>query len=195
MLTAMPTMAPNNMTRAPQTLPAPRKSFVILPRLPCGSVFPLLPASYLSDMLQSPHSGGLSAAHARLCPPRRTISLSFVALGKLTYGSRRATVFDAVAWVGIPTCLHAGATHYGRRFPSGLLTVRNSPSPTISDANRIADVTATLARGNHRSTRGHKAKLLEMLKDKVKRSWQLLLPKEGAFEQGGVADDHRSQWS
>ncbi len=41
----------------------------------------------------------------------------------------------------------------------------------------------------------HKAKLLEILKDKVKQSWQLLLPKEGAFEQDGVADDHRSQRS
>ncbi len=38
-----------------------------------------------------------------------------------------------------------------------------------SDADRLADVTATLARGNHESARGHKAKLLEMLKDKEKR--------------------------
>ena len=45
------------------------------------------------------------------------------------------------------------------------------PLTDISDADRLADVTATLARGNLKSDRGHEAKLFEMLKDKEKR-WQ-----------------------
>ena len=66
------------------------------------------------------------------------------------------------------------------------------------------NVTATfLARGHHKSARGHEAKLLEMLKDKVKRGWQLLMPKEAALKlpccevaplgSDGVADNHRIQ--
>ncbi len=39
-----------------------------------------------------------------------------------------------------------------------------------------------MARGNHKSARGHEAKLLEMLKDEEKRGWQLPLPKEAALE-------------
>jgi hypothetical protein len=40
-----------------------------------------------------------------------------------------------------------------------------------------------LARGNHKSARGHEAtKLLEMLNDEVKCGWQLPLPKEAALE-------------
>ncbi len=42
------------------------------------------------------------------------------------------------------------------------------PLTDISDAECLADVTATLARGNHESACAHEAKLLEMLKDKVK---------------------------
>jgi hypothetical protein len=50
------------------------------------------------------------------------------------------------------------------------------PLVNIPDAARLMDVTATLARGNHKSALGHEAMLLEMLKDKVKWGWQLPLP-------------------
>ena len=56
------------------------------------------------------------------------------------------------------------------------------PLVDIPDAERLTDVIATLARGDHKSARGHEAKLLEMLKDEVKRGWQLPLPKEAALE-------------
>ena len=78
------------------------------------------------------------------------------------------------------------------------------PVSNIYDHNRIANVTATLAGDNQKSARVHEAKLfLEMLKDEVRRGWQLPLPKEAAnifaSLQGGpaawdgVADDHRSR--
>ena len=51
--------------------------------------------------------------------------------------------------------------------------MQNSPLVDITDAERLTDVTATLPRGNHKSARGHEVKLLELLKDKVKRGWQL----------------------
>ncbi len=56
------------------------------------------------------------------------------------------------------------------------------PLANISDADCRLDAAATLARGNHESARGHEAKLLEMLKDKVKWRWQLLLSKEAALK-------------
>ena len=56
------------------------------------------------------------------------------------------------------------------------------PLLDIPDADRLADVASSLARCNHKSARGHEAKLLEMLKDEVKRGWQLPLPKEAALE-------------
>ena len=56
------------------------------------------------------------------------------------------------------------------------------PLVDIPDADRLADVAGTLARGNHKSARGHDFKLLEMLEDELKRGWQLLLPKEAALE-------------
>ena len=43
------------------------------------------------------------------------------------------------------------------------------PLVHIPDAEQLSNVTATLARGNHKSVRGHEAKLLEMLKDEVKQ--------------------------
>ena len=53
-------------------------------------------------------------------------------------------------------------------------------------ANRLANVRANLARGNHKSVRGHEAKLIEMLKEEVGRGcWQLPLPRDAALEIKG----------
>ncbi|KAI2497538.1 hypothetical protein MHU86_16941 [Fragilaria crotonensis] len=43
------------------------------------------------------------------------------------------------------------------------------PLREISDSDRLADVRANLARGNHKSARGHEAKLISMLKDEASR--------------------------
>ena len=55
------------------------------------------------------------------------------------------------------------------------------PLRDIADADRIADVTANLARGNHKSAQGHEAKLIDMLKEEVERGWQLPLPISAAL--------------
>ena len=59
------------------------------------------------------------------------------------------------------------------------------PLREISDADRLDNVRDNLARGNHKSARGHEAKLIAMLKDEVERGWQLPLPKEAALEIKG----------
>ncbi len=59
------------------------------------------------------------------------------------------------------------------------------PLREISETDRLADVRANLARGNHKSARGHEAKLIEMLKEEVGRGWQLPLPREAALEIRG----------
>jgi hypothetical protein len=55
------------------------------------------------------------------------------------------------------------------------------PLVNIPDAERLADVTAALANGNHKSACGHEATLFEMLKDEVKRGWQLPLPRAASL--------------
>ena len=55
----------------------------------------------------------------------------------------------------------------------------------ISDTDRLDDVRDNLARGNHKSARGHKAKLITMLKEEVERGWQLPLPRDAALEIKG----------
>jgi hypothetical protein len=55
------------------------------------------------------------------------------------------------------------------------------PLREIADADRIADVHANLACGNHKATQGHEAKLINMLKEEVERNWQLPLPKSAAL--------------
>ena len=71
---------------------------------------------------------------------------------------------------------------FSAAFAERIVDGAEVPLTDISNADHLADVTATLARGNHKLARGHKAKLLEMLKDKVNWEWQLLLPKEAALK-------------
>ncbi|KAI2490825.1 hypothetical protein MHU86_23735 [Fragilaria crotonensis] len=65
-------------------------------------------------------------------------------------------------------------THDAARH--NLAVLKRSASPKgefplreISDSDRLADVRANLARGNHKSARGHEAKLISMLKDEASR--------------------------
>ena len=59
------------------------------------------------------------------------------------------------------------------------------PLDPILDADRRTDLAAILTRGNHKSARGHEQKLIGLLKDEVKRGWQLPLQKEAALEMPG----------
>ena len=56
------------------------------------------------------------------------------------------------------------------------------PPAPIDEPSRKDDVITTLTRGNHKSARGHEAKLLQMLQGEVARGWQLPLPKEAVLE-------------
>ena len=67
------------------------------------------------------------------------------------------------------------------KFQERISTGADFPLREIADADRIADVTANLARGNHKSAQGHEAKLIDMLKEEVERGWQLPLPKSAAL--------------
>ena len=189
----MPTTLLDDATPTLQTTPAPRKSFVPLPRLLFGSVFPLLPASTLSDVL-----------HAILDDPQpRTHPTEFVfewttaaATQNLTvlrrYGGDLRTALAAQPFSTLSPGsefrpVHMLAPLLSRHplwsaFAERITDGAEFPLVDISDADRLADVTATLARGNHKSARGHEAKLLEMLKDEVRRGWQLPLPKEAALD-------------
>ena len=71
------------------------------------------------------------------------------------------------------------------RFQDRISEGAEFPLREISETDRLADVRANLARGNHKSARGHEAKLIEMLKEEVERGWQLPLPREAALEIRG----------
>ncbi|KAI2505693.1 hypothetical protein MHU86_8752 [Fragilaria crotonensis] len=68
------------------------------------------------------------------------------------------------------------------RFRERITAGADFPLLPITDTDRRTDVVAALARGNHKSARGHEAKLLDMLRDEVRRGWQLPLPREAALE-------------
>jgi hypothetical protein len=67
------------------------------------------------------------------------------------------------------------------KFQERISTAAAFPLRKIADADRIADVHATLARGNHKSAQGHETKLIDMLKEEVERGWQLPLPRSAAL--------------
>jgi hypothetical protein len=67
------------------------------------------------------------------------------------------------------------------KFQERISTGAEFPLREIADADRIADVNANLARGNHKSAQGHEAKLIDMLKEEVERGWQLPLPRSAAL--------------
>jgi hypothetical protein len=63
-----------------------------------------------------------------------------------------------------------------RRFHDCIALGASFPLHPIDDAARLADVTANLSRGNHKSARSHEAKLVSMLSEEVEKGWQLPLP-------------------
>ena len=52
----------------------------------------------------------------------------------------------------------------------------------VRDEDHLANLSAIMARGNHKSASVHKACLVQMLSAEVKRSWQLILPCKAAFQ-------------
>ena len=164
---------------SPPSSPAPRKCFVPLPRLLCGaSLFPLLPAPRLADVF-----------HAILAAPQpRTHTTDFAfdwtptaAAHNLAvlrrYGGQLCAALAAQPFSTLSPGSEFRPAHQlapllsrhplWRSFAERITDGAEFPLADIPDADRLADVTATLARGNHKSARGHEAKLLEMLKDEV----------------------------
>ena len=192
-LTVAPPQTDDTTPTPPQTLPTPRKSFIPLPRLLCGSAFPLLPATVLPNVL-----------HAILAaPPPRTHTTEFffewtpaAATHNLAVLRRYGVDLRTALAAQLFSTLSPGSEFRPARLLAPLLSRHplwavfaeritagaEFPLVDIPDAARLEDVTATLARGNHKSSRGHETKLLEMLKDEMKRGWQLPLPKEAALE-------------
>ncbi|KAI2495703.1 hypothetical protein MHU86_18834 [Fragilaria crotonensis] len=76
----------------------------------------------------------------------------------VTPGSEFRSAAPGAAPLRTPALVALPRAHFRRR----------GFSREISDADRLADVRDNLARGNHKSARGHEAKLISMLKKKWK---------------------------
>ncbi len=101
------------------------------------------------------------------------IALAAQPFSSLTPGSE----FRPVALLAPLLSLHPLWPKFQERISTGAAF----PLREIADADRIADVHATLARGNHKSVQGHETKLIDMLKEEVERDWQLPLPRSAAL--------------
>ena len=151
-----------------------------IPRLLCGSVFPLLPGTTLPDVLWA-----ILAA-----PQPRSHTTEFVVEWKTAAATHNLAVicrYDGNlcgALAAQPSSTLSSGSEFRLAHQLAPLLLRHplwaafaeritdgaeSPLVDIPNAERLADVTATLARGNHKSAHGHEAKLLEMQKDEVKR--------------------------
>ena len=56
------------------------------------------------------------------------------------------------------------------------------PLDPVSDEDRLADLSAILARGNHKSASVHNDQLVWMLVAEVECGWQLILPRTAVFQ-------------
>ncbi|KAI2501554.1 hypothetical protein MHU86_12931 [Fragilaria crotonensis] len=181
----------------PRPLPGKFPSLVPLPTIPLPNVdspFPT-PEPRLADALATILHSGQPRTHAtefrfdwthdaarhNLAVLKRyaldlDAALRAQPFSALTPGSEfRPTELLAPLLSAHPLAAFSGAHLEGAEFP-----LRE-----ISDSDRLADVRANLARGNHKSARGHEAKLISMLKDEASRGWQLPLPREAALEIKG----------
>jgi hypothetical protein len=167
---------------------------VPIPRLPFGAVFPPLPLLTLPDVfhaiLDAPppsrtHTTAFqfdwtpAAAAHNLAVLRRYEGDLSVAIASQPFSTiSPGSEFRPAHLLAPLLSCHPLWPAFSNRITDGA----EFPLREIPDAERLADVAASLARGNHKSARGHEAKLLEMLRDEVKRGWQLPLPKEAALE-------------
>ncbi len=168
----------------PHTLPAPRYSFVPLPRLLCGLLFPLLPVTILPDMLHAILAAAQPRMHTTEFVFEWTMAAATHNLAVLRrYGGNLSTALAAQPFLSLSPGSEFRAAQLLAPLPSrhplwAAFAERITDGAEftlvdITDAECLTNVTATLARGNHKSARGHKARLLELLKDEVKRGWQL----------------------
>jgi hypothetical protein len=192
-----PLALPN--TQDPRRQPGKFSSLVPLPTLPLphiDSPFPRLPEPRLADALAS-------ILHA---PPPLTHPTEFRFEWSPEAASHNLAVLRRYA-LDVGAALHAqpfSAVSPGSEFrpPAALAPLLSAhplwdrflerisegaefPLRAISDDDRLAAVRANLARGNHKSARGHEAKLISMLKEEVEKGWQLPLPKGAALEIKG----------
>ena len=169
---------------------------VPLPTLPLpyvDSPFPLLPENRLADALSSVldtpqpvtsatefrFEWSLEAAAHNLDVLRRYsldlgAALRAQPFSALTPGSEFRSTTSLAPFLS----MHPLWPHFQERISEGAAF----PLRAIADSDRLADVSANLARGNHKSALGHETKLISMLKDEVERGWQLPLPREAALE-------------
>ena len=175
------------------TSPNQRKLIVPIPRLPFGAVFPPLPLLTLPDVFHAildapPSRTHTTAFHFDWTPAAAAHNLAVlrrykgdlrVALASQPFSTiSPGSEFRPAHLLAPLLSCHPLWSAFANRITDGA----EFPLRDIPDAERLADVAASLARGNHKSARGHEAKLLEMLRDEVKRGWQLPLPKEAAME-------------
>ncbi|KAI2500084.1 hypothetical protein MHU86_14411 [Fragilaria crotonensis] len=163
----------------PRPLPGKFPSLVPLPTIPLPNVdspFPRLPNHawpmplplFCTPPTAHPRDGVSLRLDARRRPPQprgaQTVRLDLDA-------ALRAQPFSALTPGSEfrPTELLApllSAHPSGRVFRSASRRGR-VPASRDLDSDRLADVRANLARGNHKSARGHEAKLISMLKDEA----------------------------
>jgi hypothetical protein len=170
-------------------------SHVPLPTIPLpfvDSPFPPLPAGRLADAIASILSApqpttqltqprfewSIAAADHNLAVLQKhaldlETALAAQPFSSLTPGSE----FRPVELLATLLSMHPLWPKFQERISNGA----EFPLREIADADRIADVHANLTRGNHKSAQGHKARLIDMLKDEVERGWQLPLPRSAAL--------------
>ncbi|KAI2503361.1 hypothetical protein MHU86_11081 [Fragilaria crotonensis] len=183
----------------PRPLPGKFPSLVPLPTIPLPNVdspFPRLPEPRLADALATILHSGQPRTHAtefRFDWTHDAARHNLAVLKRYALdldAALRAQPFSALTPGSEfrPTELLApllSAHPLWPRFQERISEGAEFPLREISDSDRLADVRANLARGNHKSARGHEAKLISMLKDEASRGWQLPLPREAALEIKG----------
>ena len=183
----------------PRPIPGKSQSLVPLPTIPLPNVdspFPRLPEPRLADALATIFYSGQPRTHAT---EFRFDWTHDAARHNLEVLKRYALDLDAALRAQPFSALTPGSEFRPTELLAPLLSAHplwprfqerisegaEFPLREISDSDRLADVRANLARGNHKSARGHEAKLISMLKDEASRGWQLPLPREAALEIKG----------
>ena len=146
-----------------------RKLIVPIPRLPFGAVFPPLPLLTLPDVFHAildapPSRTHTTAFHFDWTPAAAAHNLAVlrrykgdlrVALASQPFSTiSPGSEFRPAHLLAPLLSCHPLWSAFANRITDGA----EFPLRDIPDAERLADVAASLARGNHKSARGHEAK-------------------------------------